>query len=197
MSARWMRNSFIYLPIIVLIIVAMMAIFFTRIAEPLGGSREVSLSQVISMAALGQLDTIEVRGDKLTVITTSGETLTSRQPGSASVVEVLEEATVDPSASNVQVIVKGSSGLSSRIMESSSGGGGVVVLIFMTLAGLAFVGAVFWVWMLAECALKEPDEGNTKIVWTIIIVFTNIIGAVLYFLFVRRPRRRAEGTSRP
>jgi hypothetical protein len=42
--------------------------------------------------------------------------------------------------------------------------------------------------MLVDCATKESDEGNTKIVWILIIVFTHIIGAVVYY-FVRRPQR--------
>ena len=109
MNSRWMRNSFIYL----LVIVAVIAIFFTLLSEPLGGSREVPINQVVSMAAKGQLDSIEVRGDKLSVMTTSGESLTSRKEEGASVVEILGNAGVDPVASNVQVVVKGSSGLGS------------------------------------------------------------------------------------
>ncbi len=60
--------------------------------------------------------------------------------------------------------------------------------------GLGVLGMVFWIWMLVDCATKEPDEGNNKVVWTLIIVFTNLIGAALYF-FVRRPRRRVEAAS--
>ena len=73
--ARSMRNSFIYL----LVIVAIIAVFFTLFSSSLGGSKEVSISEVISMAARGQLESIEVRGDKLTVTGTSGETFTSRK----------------------------------------------------------------------------------------------------------------------
>ncbi|MCH7786176.1 MAG: ATP-dependent zinc metalloprotease FtsH, partial [Chloroflexi bacterium] len=109
MNSRWMRNSFIYL----LIIVAVIAIFFTLFSEPLGGSREIPISEVITMAARGDIDTIEVNGNNLTVITTGRETFTSRKEDGSSVVEILERAGVDPLASNVQVVVKGSSGLGS------------------------------------------------------------------------------------
>ena len=67
-------------------------------------------------------------------------------------------------------------------------------LIAAVSVGLGVLGTIFWVWMLVDCATKEPDEGNNKVVWTLIIVFTHLIGAALYF-FVRRPRRRAEATS--
>ncbi len=108
MSSRWMRNILIYL----LIIVAVMAIFFTLFSEPLGGSTEVPFSDVITMAARNQLEEIEIRGDKLTLITTGGEKLTSRKEEGASVVEILEQSGVDPVASKVQISVKGSGGLS-------------------------------------------------------------------------------------
>ena len=64
-------------------------------------------------------------------------------------------------------------------------------LIAAVSVGLGVLGTIFWVWMLVDCATKEPDEGNSKVVWTIIIVFTHLVGAAIYF-FVRRPQRRAE-----
>lgn len=55
----------------------------------------------------------------------------------------------------------------------------------------AVLGFVFWAWVLVDCATKESPDGNTKVVWVLIVVFTNIVGAALYFLF-RRPARRRE-----
>jgi prolipoprotein diacylglyceryltransferase len=61
--------------------------------------------------------------------------------------------------------------------------------LFFLMVGLAvLLGFAFWLWMLVDCATKESDQGNTKIVWIIIIVFTNFVGAIVYFL-VQRPRR--------
>jgi hypothetical protein len=63
--------------------------------------------------------------------------------------------------------------------------GVVEILIFLVmLVG----GTVFWIWMIIDCASYEPS-GADKIVWILIILFGNIIGAGIYFL-VRRPRRR-------
>lgn len=60
------------------------------------------------------------------------------------------------------------------------------------LLGLtALVGFLFWLRALVDCATKESNQGNTKVVWVIIIVFTNIIGAAVYWL-VRRPQRYTE-----
>lgn len=70
-----------------------------------------------------------------------------------------------------------------------------VVLFTLNLGLLAyvfFIGIfVFWIWMLVDCATKEPNQGNDKIVWVLIIVLTFIIGALLYYI-VRRPKRKEE-----
>ncbi|MBS1122036.1 MAG: hypothetical protein H6Q90_4264 [Deltaproteobacteria bacterium] len=60
----------------------------------------------------------------------------------------------------------------------------VMILIMLPLTGL-------WVWTLVDCAMKEPSEGNDKIVWILIIVFAGVIGAAIYF-FARRPQRMAK-----
>ncbi len=52
-------------------------------------------------------------------------------------------------------------------------------------------GTIFWIKMIVECATREPSEGNDRLVWTIIIVFTHVVGALIYY-FVRRPERMAE-----
>jgi cell division protease FtsH len=106
-----MRNSLIYL----LIIVAVIAIFFTLFSQPLGGSQEISINEVVALTARGDVAAIEVRGDILDILTVSGESLTSRKEEGASIVEILERSGVDPVTTNVEISVKGSSGLSSII----------------------------------------------------------------------------------
>lgn len=60
-----------------------------------------------------------------------------------------------------------------------------VMLIPLLLLPLAF-----WIWMVIDVAVNEPDEGNTKIVWLLIVLLGQFIGALIYF-FVRRPQRPA------
>jgi hypothetical protein len=64
-------------------------------------------------------------------------------------------------------------------------------LIVIPLAFIALLATIFWVWMLVDCATKEPSQGNDKIVWILVIVFTHWIGALIYYL-VRRPQRIKE-----
>ena len=64
-------------------------------------------------------------------------------------------------------------------------------LIFIPLLLIILALVVFWIWMLVDCATKEPSAGNDKIVWILVIVFTHWIGALIYFL-VRRPERKKQ-----
>ena len=65
------------------------------------------------------------------------------------------------------------------------------IIVLLLFFGVGILGTIFWVWMIIDCTNKEPSNGNDKIVWTIVIVFTHFIGAFIYFL-VRRPVRRSE-----
>jgi hypothetical protein len=64
-------------------------------------------------------------------------------------------------------------------------------LFIVGAAVLGLLAMVFWIWMLIEAATKEPSQGNDKIIWILIIIFTHLLGALIYF-FVRRPQRIAQ-----
>jgi len=65
------------------------------------------------------------------------------------------------------------------------------ILILLLVGGVGILGTAFWIWMIVDCATKERGDTNDKLVWIVIIVFTQIIGALIYF-FVRRPTRIRE-----
>jgi prolipoprotein diacylglyceryltransferase len=65
-------------------------------------------------------------------------------------------------------------------------------LLFIGVAViLGLLATIFWIWMLVDCATKEPSQGNDKIIWILVIVLTGALGALIYF-FARRPQRRRE-----
>jgi len=66
--------------------------------------------------------------------------------------------------------------------------GALIALLFLVVMLAA---SVFWVYMIIECATKEPAGGNDKLMWILIIIFTHWVGALIYY-FVRRPQRIAE-----
>ena len=110
MNSRFMRNGFIYL----LIVVAVIAIFFTLFSDVPGGSQDLAISEVVTMAKRGEIETIEVRGDRLTIISTLQETYSSRIEQNASIVDILVDAGIDPyNDGRPHIAVVGSSGLGS------------------------------------------------------------------------------------
>jgi len=62
--------------------------------------------------------------------------------------------------------------------------GGIGILI-------GILGTGFWVWMLIDCIKNEPSEGNDKLIWVIIIVFTHVLGAAIYY-FTKHSMRIEE-----
>ena len=64
----------------------------------------------------------------------------------------------------------------------------ITLFIFLLFLTVGVGGTVLWIWMLIDCATNEPSEGNEKIVWILVIVFTHALGALIYLL-ARRPDR--------
>ncbi len=109
MNMRSMRSMFIYL----LIAVGVMAIFLTVFKEPFGGSSEIPISRMISLASENKLESIEISGDSLTAIGSDGSQYTSRKESGSSIVEQLEVAGVSSGAGGVDVSVRGTGGIGS------------------------------------------------------------------------------------
>ena len=62
-------------------------------------------------------------------------------------------------------------------------GGGVCMLVFAVL-GIAIL--AFWVWALID-AIKNPRlTDNERLIWIIVILLTNSLGAVIYLIVGRK-----------
>src|SRR3990167_5707989 len=101
MDPRWLRNSFIYL----LVLVAVVAIFFT-LFPPSPPGREIGLSEVLAMAKTNQVQKIEVQGDTLLATKSDGEKVRSRKEPSASVFDIMGKAGIDLAANKVPIEVR-------------------------------------------------------------------------------------------
>jgi hypothetical protein len=78
--------------------------------------------------------------------------------------------------------------LLAQVTDSGSAGsaiGGGVVL-FIALVGL--LSLVLWIWALIDCIRNPALEGTMRIVWLLVIIFTGVIGAVIYLLVGRGSR---------
>jgi len=56
----------------------------------------------------------------------------------------------------------------------------IVVLLIFLLMG-------FPIWMIVDCTRHESNEGNTKLIWILIILFAPL-GSVIYFFARKLPR---------
>ena len=52
---------------------------------------------------------------------------------------------------------------------------------------------VFWIWMIVDCA--QSEKGGTKVAWIVFIVVAGFIGAPLYLLIRKLPRKFDERAS--
>ncbi|MEC9140353.1 MAG: ATP-dependent zinc metalloprotease FtsH, partial [Chloroflexota bacterium] len=106
MSPKSLRNSFIY----VMIALAAIVMFFTFI-QPSYSTTDIPISEVVELAKAENLQTIEIHGDNLTIITTTGNTFQSRKEEGSSLVETLERANIDTAATGLEIVIKGEGGL--------------------------------------------------------------------------------------
>ena len=62
-----------------------------------------------------------------------------------------------------------------------------VIIGFFVLSGIALF--IFWLWMLIDCIKRDFTKSNDKIVWILVIIFTQIIGAIIYYFVVKKKSR--------
>ena len=110
---RWVRNSLIYL----LIIIGVIVIFYTLIPS-FGSSEQMSLKQVLDQSRSGQIKQIIVDGEKLTVIPTTGAggemvKYTSRIGKNTDLIQLLSDHGALSGPTSPDVEYKGSSGFGS------------------------------------------------------------------------------------
>lgn len=60
------------------------------------------------------------------------------------------------------------------------------VLLILSLVAIAIWAFVFWILMIIDCATRRFKDSIEKVVWIIVIVFLQIIGALIYYFVVKR-----------
>jgi hypothetical protein len=64
------------------------------------------------------------------------------------------------------------------------------ILLILFVPVFVFV-IVLWFWMLIDC-LKRPDDmfkiggNNARLVWILVIIFTGLIGALIYYFLIKK-----------
>ena len=121
------RGNRTRLTVIGAVLLFLAVILFPRPSSDL----DLEISQVVEMAQAGRLAEIEVRGDKLTVITTEGQSFSSRKESSVSLLEFLAD----------RDIATGSDGITIDVRSESRS----IFNIFLSLLPLiVFAGLTIW-----------------------------------------------------
>jgi len=68
----------------------------------------------------------------------------------------------------------------------------VLLIYYSSIIIVSILFGIFWLWMLIDCIRHETNEGNERLIWVVAIIFTNLLGALLYF-FMRWARRIKTG----
>ena len=61
-----------------------------------------------------------------------------------------------------------------------------VLLMFV----IGLLGLIFWVWMLVHAIQNKGLSDTERIIWVLVIIFVNLLGAFIYFL-VGKPKAPA------
>ncbi|MBD3362638.1 hypothetical protein GF362_02870 [Candidatus Dojkabacteria bacterium] len=59
-------------------------------------------------------------------------------------------------------------------------------LIWVSIIVFSVFGTIFWILMLIDAIQREYDKENDKLMWVLIIVFTHIIGAAVYYFVEKK-----------
>ena len=111
---------------------------------------DLEISEVFRMAEDGLVAEIEVRGDKLTVITTGGQTFSSRKESSVSLLELLTAPGIATGCDGIKIVVE---------QESRS-----LFSFFLSLLPLIiFGGLIFWMMSRARGGMGQIMQiGKSK-----------------------------------
>lgn len=166
---------------VILTLLGIFAAFLLGITSCSSGSEPETwrYSQFLQAVEQSQVETVIINPSRTQAIveTQDGERVLVNLPNDPDLVSILErnrvEIVVLPPTSNVGF---------DRV---------VPLLLLVGLLMSLFTGFLFWAWALVDCATKESSEDNTKIVWILVILLANWVGALIY-IFVRKPERLRE-----
>ena len=60
--------------------------------------------------------------------------------------------------------------------------------MMLVMGLISLVGLIIWVWALVDAIGNASLSGNEKLIWVLVIIFLNVLGAILYLLIGRGRR---------
>lgn len=75
-----------------------------------------------------------------------------------------------------------------QAMLAQQGAGYAFSGLMIVFIIIAIIASIFWLWMLIDCLTSNLPPAE-KLLWTIVILFLHLLGALIYY-FVARPGGR-------
>ncbi len=66
-----------------------------------------------------------------------------------------------------------------------------IVMLFLVVLMIAvpIMAVIVWIVMLVDCLQRKFRDKDDKIIWVVVLVFLNIVGAVIYYFLIKRKYR--------
>ena len=62
-------------------------------------------------------------------------------------------------------------------------------LIWFFVLGIVTIGMIFWIMMIVDVARREFKNENDKTTWFLIVLLTGAIGAIIYYIEIKRKEK--------
>ena len=67
--------------------------------------------------------------------------------------------------------------------------------VVLTIVVVAIFLSVFWIIELVDAARRQFNDDTTKVIWIVIILFTHVLGSIIYY-FVGKKQGTLPGETR-
>lgn len=108
---KWMRGGLLYM-----VIISAIVIVFLTITSDTGSSREIPFTELVSKAKAGDIQSMEINGENILAVTTSGTRFNSRIGIGIDLLEVLRDEGINTGVNGVEVVFKKAGGLNFGIL---------------------------------------------------------------------------------
>ncbi len=69
---------------------------------------------------------------------------------------------------------------------------GFFMLMILLVAVFGALILIFWIWMIIDCARRKFKNDTDKIVWILVIILLNALGASIYYFAVKMNDKKSK-----
>jgi prolipoprotein diacylglyceryltransferase len=66
------------------------------------------------------------------------------------------------------------------------------IIIWAIFFILGILGTILWIFMLVDAIKRKYKTENDRLVWILILVLTNVMGAIIYYFVVKKKDKKAK-----